>query len=344
MTTTTLNAFISPYKIFSQSTTQLLLPKGRWVVLYDNKLKNISKKIKGSDLVFFSIAGGEKAKDIQTLLKILSKLSKIEEGGSIEGLCVVGGGSLGDLGAFAASIYKRGVRLLQVPTTYLSVIDSAFGGKTAVNYSGAKNQIGTFYPAENVYLVPKFLSGNLGQLRDSFAEILKMAILKRGLWQKISKVDEVTEKAFWKLADATIQAKLEIVHRDPFEKKGERKLLNLGHTFGHVFEKLAQLSHGEAVALGLCLELEYFVSVKKLKAENYLEIIEVWEKFFNYKDLRKKLGKHSLKKASVLLSKDKKVLAQDVVSAVVYEVGKVKLEKLKRKDLLLFLKREGILS
>jgi 3-dehydroquinate synthetase len=341
MTTTTSNAFTSPYKF----ATKIELPLGHWLILCDSKLKNkIHGRVRGKNYVVLAVRSGEEIKTFRSVENLLNQISKLEKTKQFSGICIVGGGSLGDAGAFVASIYRRGIRLIQVPTTYLAVVDSAFGGKTAINFAEAKNQLGTFYPAEKTFLVKDLLPPNEALARDAFAEILKMAILKRNLWKKLSLVKKPKSKDFWKIAGATIEAKLEIVKRDPFEKKGERKFLNLGHSFGHLFEKMAPLSHGEAVALGLCFELEFFLQKGKIDTETFLAIMEVWERFFDFKSLRKKLGSKSASKAAEILSRDKKSIAEFVEMPVVREIGNVKLEKVLQKDLLKFLQDQGVLN
>lgn len=340
---TTSNAFTSPYKIFG--TAKVVLPKGKWCLVYDAKLKSKISKLKGDIPFRIPLKGGDQTKSFRELEKFLAKLSQLEaKHGNVDGICVMGGGSLGDAVSFAASIYRRGIRLVQIPTTYLSVIDSAFGGKTAVNFAGAKNQVGSYYPAEAVLIQKSLLPKDSCLLKDSFAEILKMAILESALWKKLNRVKKADLKNFWMLAPAVINAKLRIVEKDPREKLGIRNLLNLGHSFGHLFERLAPLSHGEAVALGLYYELEVFYLAGKISEDNYLDILDVWERFFDFKRLNSKLGRnHSLKVARALLSKDKKSQGTFVKTPVVYKAGKVKVEKLSREALLRFLQLQGIL-
>ncbi len=346
MTTTTSNAFISPfkqsYKIYSKG--HFVFKDGPWLVLADQKVKGLRKFLKG-DIHFISVKGGEQLKNLRSFEQLIQKVSQFEaKHGTMAGICVVGGGSVGDAGAFAASVYKRGVRLIQVPSTYLAVIDSAFGGKTALNFAGAKNQIGTFYPAERVLIFPKLLSKNSALISDAFAEILKMAILEGSLWKNLVKVKKADAKSFWSLAPATIEAKLKIVCKDPLEKSGERRLLNLGHTLGHLFEKLGPLRHGEAVALGLFCELEVSYLLGRLGEDDFLNLIEVWEKFFDFKKLLKKIGTHKSSNAAQILAKDKKVSGAFVNTCIVSGVGKVKIEKISLKSLIYYLQEEGILK
>jgi len=338
----TAKGFISPFKIVE--TSKLKLPSGRWCVLYDKKLKKHLPKISGNIVFSLPVVAGEEVKSLKAFEKIATQLNTLEKSkGTIEGICVLGGGSLGDVGAFIASVYRRGLRLVMIPSTYLSVIDSAFGGKTAINFAGAKNQIGSFYPSECVLIHKKILPNDAPLVRDAFAEILKMAILESGVWNLLLRQKKLNSKAFWKLAAPTIKAKLAVVKADPREKLGLRQKLNLGHTLGHVFEKLAPLTHGEAVALGLFYELEIFYLSGKLDEEVYLDILDIWEKIFDFKTLRRKLGKgHSEKKALELLLKDKKAKADFVLSPVVYGIGKIKVEALPVTALLRFLSIQGI--
>ena len=181
----------------------------------------------------------------------------------------VGGGSVGDAVGFLASILWRGVTLWHVPTTCLAMVDSAHGGKTAVNLDEAKNQLGTFYEAERVYLVDDALAElPLAQRREGLAELVK------GLWlgdaDGLDQLDDprgISELAAASyqsevdvpgvgsrlagLIERAIGVKKDIVERDPHEKHGIRTFLNLGHTVAHALELNTGISHGHAVAWGL---------------------------------------------------------------------------------------------
>lgn len=172
----------------------------------------------------------------------------------------LGGGVITDLGGFAASTYKRGIKFINIPTTLLGMIDAAIGGKTGIDFGGGKNQIGTFAEAEEVVIDPVFLT-TLPQreLLSGMAEMLKYGfiadanLLKSNLenyQQFISRCGEI---------------KSEIVAQDPTEKD-LRKVLNFGHTLGHAIESHClttdhPLLHGEAVALGMAAAL--WLSVKQ---------------------------------------------------------------------------------
>ena len=177
------------------------------------------------------------------------------------GVVVVGGGVLTDLGAFAASTYKRGIRLMLVPTTLLAQIDAAIGGKTGVNFGGAKNQIGTFYLAQETVLDPLFLlTLPVREFRSGLAEMIKaaavgdarfFAFLEENMSALLRRRLDVLQEAVRRAAEI----KIRIVEDDFREESGRRMLLNFGHTLGHAFEALSRyrLRHGEAVAIGMAL-------------------------------------------------------------------------------------------
>ncbi len=168
-------------------------------------------------------------------------------------IVVAGGGSVGDFGGFVASILKRGVRLVHLPSTWLSAIDSSHGGKTALNAAGVKNQVGTFYPASEVHLVRALLKGQGEERRrDAEGELAKIALIDGRPWvRKLEAFRGSDESRLWTFLKPAIESKYRVVARDPLETKDIRKILNLGHTLGHVLEAHHGLAHGRAVALGL---------------------------------------------------------------------------------------------
>ena len=206
-----------------------------------------------------AIEATEEEKSMETVLLITRSL--LEAGASRKALVLaIGGGITTDLAGFAASIYKRGVRYANVPTTLLAQVDAAIGGKTGVNFDAYKNMLGvivqpvfTFVCAEALRTLPRrdFLSGA--------AEMLKTFIIE-------NEDDHYSRAIQWLSADgadgqelilAAAAVKAGIVSRDPYEA-GERRKLNLGHTFAHAIEHEARvreedITHGEAVAMGMIL-------------------------------------------------------------------------------------------
>jgi 3-phosphoshikimate 1-carboxyvinyltransferase len=182
-------------------------------------------------------------------------------------LVAVGGGSVGDAVGFLASILWRGVGLWQVPTTMVAMVDSAHGGKTAVNLGSAKNQLGTFYPAGRVILVDEFLDTLPTPLRRSgMVELLKALWLGDAASVHALTGEEIETLTFAPFAEVgdrlgrmiehAVGIKQRIVAQDPFEDTGVRTVLNLGHTLAHALELTTGISHGAAVAWGMAATLD----------------------------------------------------------------------------------------
>lgn len=223
----------------------------------------------------YGVRGGEAVKSIDAFPSHLRKITELAAPFSTRKMTVIvaGGGSVGDFGGFVASIFKRGVRLIHVPTTWLAALDSAHGGKTALNVAGSKNQIGNFYPADEIHVFRSFLMKQpAARLREAAGEYLKMALLVGGplFTAKWTRNNLATQ--MWRRLPSVAQAKMRIVAKDPLEKKGLRHLLNLGHTMGHVFESESDLPHGLAVAYGLVFAL-IFSKRKGVCAEKDFEKI-----------------------------------------------------------------------
>jgi len=202
--------------------------------------------------------GGEQSKTMVRLEELLTWLSELQvERG--EPLVVVGGGTLGDLGGLAAALHRRGIPLVNVPTTWLAQADSAIGGKVAIDLPASKNGVGAFWPAWAVVEDADALASlPVDRRRDGIAECLKAGLIGDSLlWQLVEErgaaaVDGSDAAATFAITERAVRVKLAIVDRDPFESD-ERRKLNLGHTLGHALEIESgyTLPHGAAVALGL---------------------------------------------------------------------------------------------
>ena len=205
------------------------------------------------------IKAGEQHKNLQTVQRIWKTLMKhhADRNALIVNL---GGGTITDLGGFAASTYKRGIKFINVPTTLLAMVDAAIGGKTAIDFGGAKNQIGTFAEAEEVLVDPVFLTTILRrEILSGLAEMLKYGFIAD------TKLLEINMENYQDYILRAGEIKREIVAKDPYES-GLRKILNFGHTLGHAIEShslttVSPLLHGEAVALGMAAVL--WLSVKQ---------------------------------------------------------------------------------
>ncbi|WP_374029297.1 hypothetical protein [Bdellovibrio bacteriovorus] len=234
------------------------------LLIYDEVLPKKSttfRKWMQSFPLKYPVKAGEDLKSVARFPQHISRIVDLCQNVSNRKLTivVVGGGSVGDFGGFVASILKRGVRLVQMPSTWLAAIDSAHGGKTALNVGAAKNQIGTFYPADKIFLVKSLLlSQPEPRAFEGFGELLKISWIVGGpLWKQLSREKEINANVLWKYLPAAIQAKNKVVATDPEEKKGLRHILNLGHTVGHVLEAYYKLPHGVAINYGLDFSLRW---------------------------------------------------------------------------------------
>lgn len=207
-------------------------------------------------------------KNLDTLVHVWQSL---QQGGASRRSCLVclGGGMVTDLGGFAAATFKRGIRCVNLPTTLLSMVDAAVGGKTGINFGGLKNEIGVFRQPEAVIIDTGFLRTlDDENLRSGYAEMLKHGLIaSEAAWAELLRfdLDHVDFGQLQRLVEKSIGVKERIVDLDPTER-GLRKALNLGHTAGHALESLAlagqhPVLHGYAVAWGLACEL--YLSVVK---------------------------------------------------------------------------------
>lgn len=206
----------------------------------------------------YELDGGEQIKTMAQLERLLAWLSAHQVERS-DPLVVVGGGTVGDLGGLAAALHRRGVPLVNVPTTWLAQADSAIGGKVAIDLPDAKNGVGAFWPAWSIVADAELLTTlPIERRRDGIAECLKAGLIADApLWQLVEERGNAAlagsdRAATYALTERAARVKLAIVEVDPFES-GERRKLNLGHTLGHALEIESgySLAHGEAVALGL---------------------------------------------------------------------------------------------
>ncbi len=206
----------------------------------------------------FFLPDGETAKSMEYVEKIWEKMFSL--GFTRRNpVLLLGGGTIGDAAGFAASTFMRGVPLLQIPTTLLSQVDSSIGGKRGVNYKHLKNMIGTFYDAVLTVLDPIFLlTLPEREIRGGLSEAIKSAIIGDPLLFKliethIPEIFSYNLRVLGDIIERTVKVKLDVVKQDPYETKGYRKVLNLGHTLGHALEGYDDFSitHGEAVAIGM---------------------------------------------------------------------------------------------
>ncbi len=270
-----------------QKKIKKLCPKTKKIALIiDSKVPRkyvnlLKKKLKNFETFFFSFNADEKSKSFKTIENLLQKvlLKNLNRSDLIIG---VGGGITGDVSGFVASIYKRGVNFINVPTTLLAQADSAIGGKTGVNSNQGKNLIGSFYQPKIVINDTSFLDSlPKKEMICGYAEILKHSIIKDKsffYWLK-KNTKHILSRRVKELAYAikkSCKIKMYFVNKD-VDEKGLRMILNFGHTFAHAIEVKnnysKKISHGEAVLTGMILatRLSY---VKKVCTKKALDEIE----------------------------------------------------------------------
>ena len=202
--------------------------------------------------VICTVQSGEASKSLEGFSKLLQTM--LENNFSRRDCVVaVGGGVVGDLSGFAASAYMRGIDFYNSPTTLLSQIDSSIGGKTAINFGGMKNIVGSFYQPKKVLIDPDLLNTlSKRQISNGLAEAVKMALTSNKELFDIFENKDIDEHID-EIIIHSLNIKKNVVEQDEKEL-GLRKILNFGHTIGHGIESsthLSELYHGECVALGM---------------------------------------------------------------------------------------------
>ena len=218
---------------------------------------------------------GEQSKSIENVMLIWNKLLDAKAGRDAL-LINLGGGTISDLGGFAAATYKRGIDFVNVPTTLLAMIDASIGGKNGINFNNYKNQIGLFSEAQSVIINPQFLKTlNERDILSGLAEMMKYAFVSDASFL------DLDADNYLDFIEKAAMTKDEVVALD-MRETGLRKILNFGHTIGHALEsyyldKENYLTHGEAVALGMYSSL--YLSVKYCGLdEKWLFFYEMWFK------------------------------------------------------------------
>ncbi len=251
--------FLGGYlKKLSLGDTAYIITNYRIKRLYGNIIAK-SLKHYGFALRFKLIADSEKSKSLKVASLVIADMTRHARNKRLF-VIALGGGVVGDLAGFVASVYKRGVSFIQVPTTLLSQVDSSIGGKTGVDLEEGKNLVGTFYQPRLVFCDVKTLKSlSPRQIKSGLAEIIKCAIIKdKKLFVYLEKrcrdILTLKPQPLEEVILSSIAVKAKIVQADEREEKGLRMILNFGHTIAHAIEaagKYRTYNHGEAVALGM---------------------------------------------------------------------------------------------
>ena len=239
-------------------------------------LKRAEQSLKeaGFDTVSFVFPHGEESKSTSMLIELLEFLGETRISRS-DCLFALGGGVVGDLCGFAAAVYLRGIKFIQIPTTLLAAVDSSVGGKTAVDLKAGKNLAGAFHQPSLVICDYETLDTlSPATFSDGCAEVLKYGVINdRAFFEKLKKgirpqIEEI-------IADC-VKNKRDIVEADEFDN-GSRQLLNLGHTVGHAIERCSDfsISHGSAVAIGMVTVMKAAVAENICPQEDLSALTEM---------------------------------------------------------------------
>lgn len=229
------------------------------------------------------LAPGEEHKQQKTVDAIIDRLLELEADRQTV-IAGVGGGVITDMAGYAASIFKRGVKLVQVPTSVLAMVDAAVGGKNGVDVGVFKNQVGTIYQPDHLLFDYRFLNTlPKEEWINGFAEIIKHACIKDAAqFEFLEKhsIDDFMNNAslLASFIESNVSIKLNIVLNDE-QETGERKLLNFGHTIGHAIEASYGLSHGHAISIGMVLAGGISKVINGFAEKEQLQLIALLEQY-----------------------------------------------------------------
>lgn len=325
------------YKLFKKKyILQYFKKKKKYVVVTNNTLFSLWKKyfnkyLKKNNIYIdvICISDGESYKSLNEVNNIITKLL-VKNYGRDTILIAFGGGVIGDLTGFIASIYQRGIEFIQIPTTLLSQVDASVGGKTGVNHNLGKNMIGSFWQPKYVIIDLFFLSSlPKKEFLSGFSEVIKYAIIfdkKFFIWieSNFKKLKNLDKKTLLYCIYKCCQLKAKIVLLDEKENNC-RVLLNLGHTYGHAIESYMNyknLLHGEAVSIGIVLAL-YTAKIMGILKKNILKRVVLLLKCFS---LPIKPPKNMPILSYILyMKKDKKNVLSQIRLVLPSKIGKVKI-------------------
>ncbi|MBR4566196.1 MAG: 3-dehydroquinate synthase [Prevotella sp.] len=280
------------------------------------------------------IKAGDENKSLEAVVHVWEELQHM--GATRHSLLInLGGGMVTDLGGFAASTFKRGIHLINIPTTLLSMVDASVGGKTGFNFGGLKNEIGVFRNASSVILDTTFLNTmDHENILSGYAEMLKHGLInnEKMLAELLTfDVEHPDLSVLQRMVAESVEVKQRIVLEDPTEQ-GIRKALNLGHTIGHAFESLAlkrqPVLHGYAVAWGLVCELYLSVVKMGFPTERMRQVVRFI--FDNYG--RMPISCNDYPTLIELMTHDKKNVAGKINFTLLGAVGDIRINQTATKE------------
>ncbi|MDR0947628.1 MAG: 3-dehydroquinate synthase [Ruminococcus sp.] len=313
---------------FSKYTKAAIISDDNVWALYGEAVKASLKK-RGLLVNRFVFPHGEASKNLNTVSRIYEFLDK---GGITRSDLIValGGGVTGDISGFAASTYLRGIDFLQMPTSLLAMVDSSIGGKTGVDIQSGKNLVGAFKQPIAVIINPKMLETlPYSYYIDGLGEIIKYAMIRSAsLFEKLeAHTPSTLREILPEIISECVNIKREIVENDEFEK-GERMLLNFGHTLGHAIEKLCNftgISHGVAVALGMELISVAPMFSGEMAADDFTRLHNLLDKYGYFNIQTPEFDVTEILKAAL---NDKKRRGNDISIIICEKIGHGKIKKM----------------
>ena len=326
------------------------------LLIIDKKIPNkiiskITKSLKKKEVSKFLFNANEKNKNINNINSILKILLK-KNFSRADCLIAIGGGITGDVGGFAASLYKRGLKFINIPTTLLAQVDSSVGGKTGVNTKEGKNLIGSFYQPKIVISDTEFLKTlPKREIICGYGEIFKHSLIANKSFYKYlnknaSEILNLKSPFIEKAIFESCKIKKNVVEKDEKEK-GIRKVLNFGHTFAHAYEATLgyskKLNHGEAVILGITTALKFSYSLKLIKFKEYNQIMQHILRMKLPYNIKNYFTSKNLNQILNFMMKDKKNISKKINLILLKKIGKavidgdydsLKIEKFLRKELI----------
>ncbi|MCX7743765.1 MAG: 3-dehydroquinate synthase [Flavobacteriales bacterium] len=295
----------------------------------------IVKQVTSSEITIHEIIvpAGETSKSLEFANYIWKQLIALNATRS-DCLVNLGGGMITDLGGFAASLYKRGMRFVHFPTTLLAQVDASIGGKTGVDFEYIKNMLGTWSQPDAIFIYSDFLNTlDERQIKNGWAEMLKHALISSSnYWQEVKQFDLKNISHFIR---RSVEIKMDVVSQDPFENN-LRKVLNFGHTVGHALEAFFMkkspdmVCHGEAIAAGMICEALIATRCCGLPMDVYYEIENVLDEIY----VRLSFSETAIPEILEYMMQDKKNNQSEIRMALIASIGKALPEVPVKKDLI----------
>ncbi len=301
--------------------------KKRLVIFSEKVYKLYKKELDFDRSEIFVLKDGEIQKNIKNYAKIINKAIELKLSRK-DMIIAIGGGVVGDMAGFAAATYMRGIEFIQVPTTLLASVDSSVGGKTAIDMPHGKNFVGAFYQPKAVYINLNFLKTlDEKQYKSGFGEVIKYAFIENScnhseyfnlldiLKNNINNYETRNPEFLENIVRICLELKASVVAQDEKEK-GLRKILNLGHTFGHALEeetKYKRFTHGHAVVQGIMYIFNYALNNNLCDKSYYNEALTLMNVYGYEQDKLLFINKNNLIK---YMKTDKKS-SNDVITFIV---------------------------